>query len=235
MKYLIFLMISALLSTHTRAIAQNAGPKLDCPNAFLAQVDAAKLLSQVQQAYNAVTDLSANFSQESTLAALDFREQSSGHLLYSRPGRMRWSYKKPEVQEFIIRENTLWLYQPKENQVLIDDFSSVLLSQTPIGFLMGVGDLNRDFTLKTACKDKSSAVLKLAPKASGNSKDENLQSLTLGVKLGTFLPYGAQVKDLAGNTTSILLTDLVKDSNLQEEKFSPRFPTGVDVNDRRRH
>lgn len=190
---------------------------------------AAEILRSTQQQYANILSVKAKFSQDSFMAALEASERSSGNLWFKRPGLMRWQYSSPEPQEFIIRDKTMWFYQEREKQVLVDHFRDVLMSDLPVSFLLGIGDLERSFAVDRACMTPSGTLLFLKPRLQTN---ENLQSFELLLD-DKFRPTGAKVRDVGGNTTSILLSEISFDANIEDDKFSATFPKGVDINDRR--
>ncbi|MFO0002307.1 MAG: LolA family protein, partial [bacterium] len=77
---------------------------------------------------------------------------------------MRWRYESPEIQEFGIAGSEVVLYQETDKQVIVDAASSVLLSDLPVSFLLGLGNLKRDFTLLESCKGEGGTILSVVPK-----------------------------------------------------------------------
>ena len=52
-------------------------------------------------------------------------------------------------QTVVADGTTLWLYQPKEQQVMKAPFDAAFRSTTPISFLTGVGRITDDFSRAT--------------------------------------------------------------------------------------
>ena len=204
----------------------------------LASAQAQDALAQVQVAYAAVSSLKASFQQESYLASLESSETSSGSVWFSKPGKMKWNYAEPDIQTFLVKDSTLWLYQKEENQVLIDEFRKVLISDLPVSFLMGLGNLKSDFSVVSACQNSEGLVFNLVPAKSneGGSKiksDEGLKGFRLLVNPNTNLPKGAMVTDVGGNVTAITLDGLDPNPKVSDSVFSADFPKSADINDRR--
>ncbi len=202
----------------------------------LSATQAKVILSQVQERYSGLDSLSGDFRQESYVAALDEGEASSGAMVFAKPGRMRWTYKAPREQEVVIRNRELWLYQVDKQQVMIDDIGQVLLSNLPVSFMMGIGDLGRDFELKGACRGPDGVVLNLVPQKSRASKDQTqeLEGFQLLVDDAQKLPKGAKITSLGGNITAIVFSNLkVGTSQVEDGRFVLDLPKGVDVMDRR--
>lgn len=192
------------------------------------------LIAEAQSWYNKINSLKGDFSQNSYLAALDIGETSSGSFWFKKRGLMRWTYVHPEAQDFIIRENTFWLYRPADSQVLVDDFKSILISDLPIAFLMGLGDLSRDFRFVEGCKRASGSMVKLSSRtkpAPGETLNElNTFALLLDA---AGRATAAQIEDVSGNVTTITLKNISENQIIADQQFAADFPKGVDVYDRR--
>jgi outer membrane lipoprotein-sorting protein len=197
----------------------------------------------IQASYSELSTLRARFQQESYLAALDVAEASSGEVWFEHPGKMRWHYTSPEEQDFVVVDDTFWFYQLEDRQVTIDTFKSVALSDLPIAFLMGLGDLRRDFQLVKACMGATPAgdelvILHLRDKGSKETTGEGagsdgIQGLVLAVGAQSSLPIGAQVQHLGGNSTSVLFEESKVKGSFSPETFKLSWPKSVDVIDRR--
>lgn len=195
------------------------------------------IMSRVQARYTEIATLHGDFSQESYVAALDQGEKSSGQMWFAKPGKMRWEYKEPRAQVVVIRDGTLWLYQPDKEQVMIDDISQVLLSQLPVAFMSGLGNLTKDFVYKSACKSPDGVVLSLLPKAASKGAEggnDELEGFELLVSPGQNLPQGARVTSLGGNVTAIVFHNVkTAGVEIKPSTFVLEYPKGVDIMDRR--
>jgi outer membrane lipoprotein carrier protein len=195
------------------------------------------ILEKVQAQYSQIHTMRGSFRQDSYVAALDEGEQSSGTMVFSKPGLMRWSYKVPRPQEVIIRNGELWMYQPDKGQVMIDDIGNVLLSALPISFLMGIGNVTKDFTLTSACHGSQGVILRLSPRASGGKdakEGDGLAGFDLLVDVSKNTPSGAKITSLGGNITGIVFENLdLRADPVPSGTFVLEYPKGVDVLDRR--
>jgi outer membrane lipoprotein carrier protein len=204
----------------------------------LVQPQARALIEKVQKQYAGIESMSGGFHQDSFVAALDEGEQSSGEMVFAKPGKMRWSYKQPRPQEVIVREGELWMYQPDKGQVMIDDIGAVLLSALPISFLMGIGNVTRDFDLVSACRGLDGVIIKLVPhgkSGAGRDEREGLEGFDLLVDEGKSLPKGAKITSVGGNVTAIVFENLQLNRSLGgAERFVLEYPKGVDILDRRK-
>ncbi len=193
-----------------------------------------KILGDVQDRYSGISSLKAQFLQDSFLEALETSELSSGVVWFSKPGQMRWEYEDPEAQLFLLKDRTLWFYQESQKQALVDRVDDVLLSDLPVAFLLGLGDLKRDFKLEKGCVTDDGIVLELVVRAGASTrKDEGLKRFQLLVSADSNLPQGARVTDVGGNVTSIILRELNVNPEIASDLYAAKFPKGTDIQDRR--
>lgn len=194
-----------------------------------------RVLDWVQRTYSGIEVLHGEFRQDSYVAALDEGEVSSGEMWFGKPGKMRWVYKEPRDQVVVINSGELWFYQPDKNQVLIDDISQVLLSNLPVVFMTGLGNLSRDFDFQSACRSPDGVVLTLQPhKAEESAQSDPLEGFQLLVDEHQSLPKGAKITSLGGNITAIIFEGLsTKGVKVDGATFVLDHPKGVDVIDRR--
>lgn len=232
-----YLLVPDTLNAQDRSTDAHSGGAASTAFECKAKVNRATLesaLKDVQTKYQKLSGVAAEFYQDSYLVALDASESSRGQVVFSKPGRMKWRYQEPEQQEFVLKENTVWLYQPEIQQVLIDELSEVLITDLPVAFLMGVGDLGQGFKLAGGCQGSAGLLLELEPRksVSKTEREESLKRFTLLVSSERF-PAGARVLDVVGNMTTILLRSIKENPAISEGEFSIEYPSGTDVNDRR--
>ena len=77
-----------------------------------------EILKNVEKRY-AASDFSTRFYQTLTLKAMDITDNATGRAFFKRPGMMRWEYEKPDRQIIITDSDTLWIYRPDDDQVMI--------------------------------------------------------------------------------------------------------------------
>lgn len=187
------------------------------------------LLEKSQSIYSSLSSLTGDFDQESYMAALDLSEVSYGKMWFERPGKMKWEYKYPEKQEFVLKDNSFWFYQPRLNQVVVDSVKNAFVSDLPVSFLLGVGDVVSQFKVLSACKSSEGTILALGKKAG----DENLKEFYLLVDSFSGVPKGAKVIDVGGNITTIVIKAPNMNDNLPKGLFNTEFTGNPDIDDRR--
>jgi outer membrane lipoprotein carrier protein len=117
------------------AIAQAAGPTAE------------EVATRVQKFYDATKTFRATFKQTYTIKVQNVQKVSTGKVVFEKPGKMSFTYDAPNGNRVISDGNTIKVYE-KENEQMYE--VPVAKSQYPaaLAFLMGKGQLQRDFTLR---------------------------------------------------------------------------------------
>jgi len=187
-----------------------------------------EVLSEIQSRYEKTNDFEANFIQEYIGKAMKQANKGEGKVYFKKKGMMRWDYTVPN-QKLISDGHTLWYYQPEEKQVLVSDISKVLKEKTPLAFLSGEGNLNRDFNLlnlnESASPKEDNYVVELAPR----EPIATVSKLILTVDKKTFLVLQADVVDGLGNVTRTRFIDTKTNVGLANSFFQFTVPPGTDV------
>jgi len=186
------------------------------------------VLAEIQQRYENTTDFEASFLQEYIGKVMKRPQRGEGKVYFKKKGMMRWDYRVPN-QKLISNGQTLWYYQPEENQVFVSDISRVIKEKTPLAFLAGEGDLSRDFKLihfsESLPPKEENLVVELAPK----EPDAALSKLILTVDKKTYHVLQVDVFDGLGNVTRTRFSDIKMNGGLQNSLFQFTIPPGAEV------
>jgi outer membrane lipoprotein carrier protein len=197
----------------------------------VADADVTEIVRKVQARYDDTRDFSADVTQEMTIASLGKTVTSHGTIAFKKPGKLRLELKDDEPQTVIADGTMLWLYQPKEQQVMKAPFDAAFRSTTPISFLTGVGRISDDFEVRLdgglAAGDTAAAefALILTPRRASS----DVGQLRLLVTRDTFDIRGAEVHDPLGNISRLRFDHLRRNSNVPDDQFVFHVPAGVDV------
>lgn len=203
-------------------------PDFKCQQEIAPNVQS-NLVEKIDSRYQTVENLHANFEQKSYFAGLDTEKVTKGHVYFMKPGKMDWEYNLPESQRFVSDGQTFWYYQSDLKQVTVTNFDQSFQSALPISFLLGVGQLNRDFKLNTACYTAHHFAADLAP----SNQDATLSRLVLLVTRESYDLIGAKVIDIGGNETTIVFTEIFFNQKIDASRFNFVIPQGVDIIDQR--
>jgi len=132
---------------------------------------ASDLAAAIQKAYVSIQAYEADFTQQYSMKAFGQTKTSKGHVLFVKPGKMRWDYTDPKGNLIVSDNETLWSYVVSDNQARK---MKVKDSQMPtaLAFLTGKGDLSKEFNLELMdakqLKFEGGYVLKATPKVATN-------------------------------------------------------------------
>jgi outer membrane lipoprotein carrier protein len=181
----------------------------------------------VQKRYESVRDLSARFEQTTFSVALGRAGASStsrGRVVFAKPGRMRWHYEEPEESLVVSDGHWLWIYDPAHREAQKLEVGEAWLSGAAIQFLLGEGQILRDFDTRADACDAREAQLVLVPRRPATYEELRLR---VDPRSGDVLE--TEVHDLLGNVTRVSFQDLEFDTNPAPELFRFQAPKGVTV------
>ena len=190
---------------------------------------ASALASRLQARYDAIKDFTADFTQTYEGGVLRRKTTEAGTLLVKKPGRMRWEYKTPEEKLFVADGRKLYAWVPADRQVTVSALPADDAPATPILFLLGRGQLTRDFTPSIAAAvagaPADSLALQLVPKTAVPDYDR----LTLVVDKATLGLRMLVARDSQGGTSTFVFSKLKENVGVPDARFSFTIPRGADV------
>jgi len=193
----------------------------------LAAAPASKNLTQVldrlQRHYRDTDSFSAKFSEEIATVGAPKRKRQ-GTVSFRKPGRMRWEFEAPEVQTLVSDGQTLYSYDPDLNQVVETPLKQALKSSSATSFLLGLGNIKRDFKAAFASPAKPGGLidLMLDPKAGG-------YKIEVGIDPKTYNLITLTLTDQLGDTTRIDFSDVRDNVDMPDSIFAFKVPAGADV------
>jgi outer membrane lipoprotein carrier protein len=190
--------------------------------------DAAELARTLQAKYQTVRDFSADFTQTYRGGVLRRTTTERGTVLIKKPGLMRWDYKSPEEKLFVADGRKMYIYVPADRQVMVRDMPDSTVASTPVLFLVGRGDIGRDFRpAYTTVADAPAGtwVLQLTPK----TPQPDYEWLALVIDPDTLKLRMLVAHDAQGGTSSFTFTNLKENVGVPDKIFSFRIPRGADV------
>ena len=163
----------------------------------------------------------ANFEQAVFDAKGKQTQKTSGTLVFSRPGKFRWTYEKP-VQLIVGDGKKVSFFDQDLNQVTVRKFEQAF-SSTPAALLSGKGDIDNAFTLVAAGEAEGMSWLDALPR----QKDAGIEKIRVGFSKGQL--SAMELKDAFGNTTRISFTKFERNPKIDAKEFVFTPPKGVDV------
>ena len=149
-------------------------------------------------------------------------QQSSGVMIFSRPGKFRWQIEKPYAQLLVGDGEKVWIYDPDLRQVTVKKVDAAIGS-TPAALLVGGKTLEKNFTLREIGARDGLEWLEAIPKTA----DSGFEKIQIGFS-------GNDVKamelfDNFGQMTSLYFNNIDRNPQLAASLFSFKPPAGVDV------
>jgi outer membrane lipoprotein carrier protein len=185
----------------------------------------------IQRRYASIRDLRASFTQISRSVALGMGASSvgtkaKGTVVFAKPGKMRWSYQEPEPSLVVSDGETLWLYDPAHREAQRLGVGGGYLSGAAIQFLLGQGDIFRDFRVRAESCSPAAAELELIPRRAAS-----YERLRIRVDSPTGEILETTVVDLLGNVTEVAFSDIRVNLDPAPGLFRFEPPAGVRVID----
>jgi outer membrane lipoprotein carrier protein len=193
------------------------------------EVCAERAARALQRRYESVRDLGARFEQTSRSVALGrpgATAKSSGSVVFAKPGRMRWTYEEPEPSLVVSDGRELWIYDPANREAQRMAVAGEYLSGVAVSFLLGEGEILRDFDVRALECGEDSVLLDLVPRQPASY--ERLRART-DPRSGELLE--TTVVDLLGNATTVALREVRVNRDPDPALFRFEAPPGVRVVD----
>lgn len=187
--------------------------------------DVERLLKKIERRYDQ-PGFSAEFTQSSTLKAMQITDTARGHAVFKRPAKMRWTYEAPDPQEIITDGTHLWLYRPEDNQVAVGAFPAFFGDGKGASFLSNIKVLREKFTvtMETRTVD-GDAVLRLKPL----TLSDDIERIELTVSAATADIYRIATVNSYGDETVIELSHIKNETALDDSLFTFNVPDNIDI------
>ncbi len=182
-------------------------------------------VAAIQRRYGAVRDLRSRFVQETRSVALGGPgavSVSSGTVTFAKPGRMRWSYEEPEPSLLVSDGRWLWIYDPANREAQRFAVADGYLSGAAIQFLLGEGDIPRDFRVSAESCAGEVIDLELVPREAAT-----YEKLRVRVDRNSGELLETTLVDLLGNVTRVAFHETQVNLDPAPELFRFDPPPGV--------
>ncbi len=183
------------------------------------------IVDRLQRTYDATSDFVADFRQETEVKTLNRALKTSGKLTYKRPGKMLWRYDTPKDQFVLADGKHLYFYQPEQNQIIKSPLQNAFRTDIPLSFLLGLGNLKKDFNATLKASEEAQHILRLEPKGEVGGYSDIL----MGVNKATSDMLWVSVRDGAGNLTTISFSNMRKGTAVNDSLFKLEIPKGADI------
>lgn len=165
----------------------------------------------------------AEFSQTLLDKTAQVIQESTGTMVFERPGKFRWIYKTPYEQLIVGDGDKVWFYDEDLNQVTVRQLD-IAIGSSPAALLAGDSAIEENFKITELGLQNQIEWLEAIPKTSessfefiqlGFSQDGTLQLMVL--------------RDNFGQTTLLTFTELKQNIKLPADTFTFVPPVDADV------
>jgi len=185
---------------------------------------AATATETVKGFFAGLKTLKAEFEQQVHNSKFKATEISRGSLVIQRPGRFRWDYRSPYVQQIVGDGSKIWIYDADLEQVTVRKMG-LALGNTPAVLLSDEQPLETAFVLKEIGEKLGATWLELTPK----DKEAAFSAIRLGVTAGVLTHM--ELVDSLGQTTSLTFSQTRRNVPVDANAFKFTPPPGADVFD----
>ncbi len=198
------------------------------PAPALADGPADDLGRKVQSFYDSTSTFQAKFTQTYTIKIQNVKKVSTGTVAFEKPGKMSFRYDAPNGNRVVSDGKTIRVYEKENDQVFE---SPVKGSQYPaaLAFLMGKGQLLKDFTLRVLdaadMKFEGGYVLEATPKDATPA----YQKMLLYVDSETNQVRRALILDAQGNKNRFDFAAPIVNKPTEKGEFDFKAPPGTRV------
>jgi outer membrane lipoprotein carrier protein len=223
-KRILFLAFIFLFFIGQAALAADLSSKtastLDAPLLSLDDV-----IKKVEKHYS-VSGFTADFSQTSSIKAMEITDSASGRAFFKRSGKMRWEYETPDPQMIITDGKTLWVFRPEDNQVMIGRAPSFFEGGKGFSFLSDMKVIRQKFSMVLEKEtEEEFFVLKLLPR----EKTYDIVEIYLWISRKTFDVVRILTYNSYGDETRIVFNNIQLQENLDDSLFNFEISEGVEV------
>ncbi|MGQ0696203.1 MAG: LolA family protein [Nitrospiraceae bacterium] len=191
------------------------------------------VVKQLQARYEKTKDLQADFSQKTRIEGFERPVTSSGQVYIKKPGRLRWDYLDPAIEEIYVNHDDVKIYVPEHKQVLVGKLTQMAASKAPLELLQGAAKLGESFDIDwTTGKERGVGgirLITLVPKAKDQESTRNLQRIVLEVFPKTYFIRTVSLHEISGNVATFEFSELKPNLGLGNEVFEFKTPPDVEV------
>lgn len=198
-----------------------------------ARKEVREVVKKIQARYEQTKDLQAEFRQVTKIEGFATPLVSNGNLFIKKPGRLRWDYREPDVQEIYVNGNELMMYVPQHKQVLVGKLTQMAASQAPLQLLQGAARLDQHFDAQATPGGERGEggipLVTLIPKDAGPESVRTVTRIVVEAQPRTYFIKTVSIHEVSGNIATFEFNNLQPNTGLKGSLFEFAVPAGVEV------
>jgi len=185
-----------------------------------------EVVAKVKASYANATSLTCDVRRVTASGMLGQRRVVRGTLRMLLPEMFRIDYVSPYEQSLICNGETVWIYTPQNEQVVVSSVTDYQ-EREMLGNLIGY--FERDYTYEDAGRAEVDGRPTMVLKMVARSDEVAYPGGRLWVDTERWLPAEVELTDDIGNTISYRLSNIKLNQSLSKSIFSFTPPEGVEV------
>lgn len=198
-----------------------------------ARKEVREVVKRLQARYEKTKDLQADFTQKTLIEGFERPVMSSGKVYIKKPGRLRWSYLNPAVEDIYVNRDDVKVYVPEHKQVMIGKLTQMASSKAPLELLQGAARLDESFDIEPTSGNGKGVggirLLTLIPKQNGSESGKTLQRIVVEVFPKTYFIRTVSLYELSGNVSTFEFSAPQANVGMNDEPFELKLPSDVEV------
>jgi outer membrane lipoprotein carrier protein len=201
-------------------------------SALGATEDVSSIARAVDEHYNHLRTLQAEFAEEYRGAGMERRESGTLWLAkggMKKPGKMRWEYRSPREKLFVSDGRDAWFYVPNDRQARKTDARKLDDVRSPLAFLLGKSKLEKELqglslAPDVAPVDARDVVLRGVPTALAERVSSILLEVTPEHRIQRIV-----INEADGSVTEYRFSEQKEDLPIPEGRFQFSPPAGTET------
>jgi outer membrane lipoprotein carrier protein len=199
---------------------------------FAGQTDVKALASAVDEHYNHLRSLRAEFTEVYRGSGIERTESGTLWLKKAgmkKPGKMRWEYRSPKEKLFVSDGKDAWFYVPGDQQARKAPAAKLDDLRSPLAFLLGKTKLEKELKGLSRAPDVTSlnpedVVLRGVPQALADRVSEILLEVAPDHKIVRIV-----ITEVDGSVTEYRLSQQQEDVPIADSQFQFSPPAGTET------
>ena len=188
-----------------------------------------EIVNKVESRYRTTADLTADFNQTTTVKGFATAMKSAGRVYLKRPGKLRWDYLEPNLEQIFVDNDAVQFYVPEHKQVLTGQLSKMADSQAPLQLLQGAARLDKYYAVAAVPDGAKGSgrlpLLLLTPLKGGPDQPQIIVELDHE----NYFLRRVELHDVNGNVSNFVFSKIRANTGLKDEWFGFSVPEDVEV------